>query len=408
VQGLRTLPMALRLPSSDDAALFALRVACGVGTIGLGGHALMRALNGFSPNSSMLDLFNSSDAYASAGPATVLQLANGATMAFPPGFEYQVGQEGAGDHVAKLPPGLASMDTVAANSGAPSVTPRPPVAAAPALPPNPYGAADPDPQLPSSLDKEAAAQSAYADAVAAYAAAKRSYHDDLVAAIHADGAAMDADPTASPHAMADLDARNAALAADVDAAKAAADLAAGESQYYEDWAAARDADAAARTADPFATPHGVRDLQNDAQLKADELRARVAAANAKANAAAAEKAYLDHLEAAKAEDAAARAADPNAAPHAADDVRAGAEAARQASAEEVAAANARADAARAARDPAGMAADEASAADARVEKAWYRSNAEYYAAKAEAAAAHAKAEAAAKKAYEEPWKWLKG
>jgi RsiW-degrading membrane proteinase PrsW (M82 family) len=84
VHGLRTLPMALRLPSSDDAALFALRVACGVGAIGLGGHALMRALSGFSPNSSLLDFADNTQAYGSGSPATGLQVANGAAGAMPP------------------------------------------------------------------------------------------------------------------------------------------------------------------------------------------------------------------------------------------------------------------------------------------------------------------------------------
>jgi hypothetical protein len=83
-QGLRASPAALRLPSADDAALVALRVACGVGAIGLGGHALMRGLSGFSPNSSVLDFFNATEAYASATPATTLPLANGASAAVPP------------------------------------------------------------------------------------------------------------------------------------------------------------------------------------------------------------------------------------------------------------------------------------------------------------------------------------
>jgi PrsW family intramembrane metalloprotease len=84
VYGLRTSKAALRLPSADDAALFALRAVCGVGAIGLGGHALMRSLSGVSPNSSLLDLFNGTEAYASGTPATTLQLADGASAAVPP------------------------------------------------------------------------------------------------------------------------------------------------------------------------------------------------------------------------------------------------------------------------------------------------------------------------------------
>jgi len=83
-QELRASPSMLRLPSADDAALFALRAACGVGAIGLGGYALMRGLGGFSPNSSLLDFSNQTDAYASGSPATGLQLANGAAAAVPP------------------------------------------------------------------------------------------------------------------------------------------------------------------------------------------------------------------------------------------------------------------------------------------------------------------------------------
>jgi hypothetical protein len=87
VHGLRTSKAALRLPSADDATLFALRAACGVGAVGLGGHALTRALSGFSPNSSLLDLFNDTDAYANATPATTVQLANSGAAAVPPPAE---------------------------------------------------------------------------------------------------------------------------------------------------------------------------------------------------------------------------------------------------------------------------------------------------------------------------------
>ena len=85
VNGLRTSKVALRLPSGDDAALLALRAACGVGAVGLGGHALMHALSGFSPNASLLSFFNVTDAYAGASGATGLLLADGAAAAVPPG-----------------------------------------------------------------------------------------------------------------------------------------------------------------------------------------------------------------------------------------------------------------------------------------------------------------------------------
>jgi guanyl-specific ribonuclease Sa len=120
LQGLRALPRLLRLPVGDDAALFALRVACGVGAISLGGHALMRALSGFSPNSSMLSFFNAPEAYASATPATTLQLANGAAGAVPPddGLPQQAGAVVAGFRVrAAAGAGAGSLGAAAVPVG---------------------------------------------------------------------------------------------------------------------------------------------------------------------------------------------------------------------------------------------------------------------------------------------------
>jgi hypothetical protein len=129
VHGLRTLPMLGRSPWSDDVALFTLRVACGVGSVGLGGHALMRALSGVSPNSSLLDFADHTQAYASGTPATGMQLANGAAWAIPPGFALEPGQQGTGAHGYKLPLGVVAVD--------------PDASSAAAVPPSPAGAARP-------------------------------------------------------------------------------------------------------------------------------------------------------------------------------------------------------------------------------------------------------------------------
>jgi RsiW-degrading membrane proteinase PrsW (M82 family) len=396
----------IRRPLGDDAAILGLRIACGVGALGLGGYALLRSFSVARPQYSLAlaAIDHVAQAYGSLGVDGALMYAGASAFALPPGFAFEPSAASFGApgdaHSPTLPPGVSFDDGSAARPGGANAAPRQPAAAVPALPPNPYDAADPALELPPNpydTDvEEAAAQSAYANAVAAYAAEQRSYRDDLIAAGKAD---LAAGPDADAHAAADAYARHQAdeqvLAANVDAAKAAVDLAAGHSTYEDGLAAARAADAAARAADPYATPHATRDFQNTSQLTADELRARVAAADAAAKAAAADRAYLDDLAAAKADDAAASKADPDAAPHAADDVRAAAEAARNASAAEVAAANARADAARALRDPVGVAVDEARAADARVDAAWYGSDAPYQAAKEEAAAAHARADAAA-------------
>ena len=80
---LRSLSKVPRLSVADDAAILALRIACGVGAIGLGGYALARAFSGLSPSLSLIDNVQVQAAFAQAASATSMHLANGATGAAP-------------------------------------------------------------------------------------------------------------------------------------------------------------------------------------------------------------------------------------------------------------------------------------------------------------------------------------
>jgi hypothetical protein len=80
---LRSLSKVLRLSIADDAVILALRTACGVGAIGLGGYALARAFSGLSPSLSLIDNVQVQAAFAQAASATSMHLANGATGAAP-------------------------------------------------------------------------------------------------------------------------------------------------------------------------------------------------------------------------------------------------------------------------------------------------------------------------------------
>jgi hypothetical protein len=302
VNGLRAYPTLWRFLSGDDAALFALRVACGVGAVALGGHALLRAFSGFSPNSSLLD-FHATDAYGSATPATGLQLANGSVMALPPGFALKPGGEGAGAHSGKLPPGFAFDDGLGAKPGSTNIAPRPPITAPAAseLPPNPY---DDEATRREAADDVAAA--AAAEARAADARVQENWYDtrgryeaarDEAAAAHAkaDEAAAAAKALRDPAGAAADEARVASARAEkawygsdagYNAAKDQADAAAAHASYLADLAAARAADAAARTADLNATPHAVADVQAAAEATAKALAAKAAARAADPNALA--------------------------------------------------------------------------------------------------------------------------
>jgi hypothetical protein len=106
VVGIRSWPRALGLPLGDETAILGLRIACGVGAVGLGGYALMRAFTGLSPSQSLYA--DAPSAMASGDSATALQLANGAgAMQFPPGVSYENGVTDARTSAAAVPPSPA-------------------------------------------------------------------------------------------------------------------------------------------------------------------------------------------------------------------------------------------------------------------------------------------------------------
>jgi hypothetical protein len=73
IVAVRAWPNALRLPIGDDAAIGGLRIACGVGTVALGGYALLRTFTGLSP---MQHLYNAHvvEAFIFASPVFGLVL----------------------------------------------------------------------------------------------------------------------------------------------------------------------------------------------------------------------------------------------------------------------------------------------------------------------------------------------
>ena len=62
VRGTRNLGQTSRLPIGDDAAILGLQLACGVGSVALGGFTLMRVFSGVSAGSTLLSHAHAADA----------------------------------------------------------------------------------------------------------------------------------------------------------------------------------------------------------------------------------------------------------------------------------------------------------------------------------------------------------
>jgi len=285
----RSWPAIPRLPIGDDAAISCLRIACGVGAVGLGGLTLTRVFSGLSPRFSLLHRLHAQEAFDAAPASTALQLANASVWAM-------ARNPLTGPYSPQLPRGFSSEGGVASNQRGKNMMPKPRPPAAPALPPNPYpkGTGAPPELPPNPYDAEVArdasekqradeARSDRANAEADELAARRAY-EDAQSKVTAAMSRLDPWLTTEPPD----------LLADVAAAKADYDLAVLKRTYYEQRAAffenlpaARAADAAAIAANPDAKPHAEADLR--------------AAANALPDATAAAKKKLDAAKEAAAE-----------------------------------------------------------------------------------------------------------
>jgi len=304
VVAVRTLPKSVQLPMGDEAAILGFRIISGIGGVGLGGYALMRALTGLAPTIHLLNDVHVEEAFAGGTSATSLQLANGAAAAMPPpplstGSSTYIGDvddpmfvedETADDEIPKTDeaPAEMSLDDMAAWAKEADAREAEEGAAK---------AADSAAAAAAASDAADAADARYQAARDEFDAAHASYEADIDAARVADDAARIADPDATPHTAADVQAQAEATAKElyeqVENAKAdAADAryeaardedAAAHASYEADMAAARAADAAARAADPSATPHAAADVQAAAEITARELNEKVGTAKAAAD-----------------------------------------------------------------------------------------------------------------------------
>jgi RsiW-degrading membrane proteinase PrsW (M82 family) len=80
----RNLPRALSLPRGDDAAIMSLGIACGLGSVGLGGFALFQMLNGAPPGTSLLFNAHAADAANQMGADEGAMVADSAEAFAPP------------------------------------------------------------------------------------------------------------------------------------------------------------------------------------------------------------------------------------------------------------------------------------------------------------------------------------
>jgi RsiW-degrading membrane proteinase PrsW (M82 family) len=86
-RGARNLGKTSQLPIGDDAAILGLQLACGVGSVALGGFTLMRVFSGISVGSTLLSHAHASDAANRLTPGSGVSVSNsgGAFDSEPPG-----------------------------------------------------------------------------------------------------------------------------------------------------------------------------------------------------------------------------------------------------------------------------------------------------------------------------------
>jgi RsiW-degrading membrane proteinase PrsW (M82 family) len=327
-RGARNLGKTSRLPIGDDAAILGLQLACGVGSVALGGFTLMRVFSGVSVGSTLLSHAHAADAANRLTPGSGVSVSNSGGAFDPP------------------PPSL-DLPNPAPNSASPNGSPdsQPSTDDQPAPPPRRQP--PPPPQLTPQQKADLAA------AAAARAAAQ-----------------ADADAAAAQQAR--VDAINAEDAADIKRATT-------DHGVDPDVAAARqrthDAEARSEAADNKSMLDGDDPWDPNAKAESDAAhKSEQAAHDAEDDA---ERSYEEQQKADA--DAAKAAADQ--AQSAQDAANAKAEAAHDAAAKA-------ANDAKAVSDPEGAAADAAAKnyadAQARESKAWYGHDDDAYQAAREA------------------------
>jgi len=75
-RGARNLGKTSRLPIGDDAAILGLQLACGIGSVALGGFTLMRVFSGVSVGSTLLSHAHASDAANRLTPGSGVSVSN--------------------------------------------------------------------------------------------------------------------------------------------------------------------------------------------------------------------------------------------------------------------------------------------------------------------------------------------
>jgi hypothetical protein len=305
----RAWPTVLRLPIGDDAAMFGLRMACGVGAVTLGAFALMRGIGGLSPERSLFR-FHVLEAFDTATALAALQLANAAAAGAPPPLS--PAHKGPKTASPASQPHTSALDAIAA-----AVANDAPIAAAqsldaPELTPDELAAwaADGDTReaeefAAATAADARAADTRAADAFDAWSRAEKAMVDQAKVATEAGktgtqgnstpeerarfleaSRALDEATTVENSALAtqiaaDRDAAAAHARADVAAAERASDQA--HEKYESDLAVAQAADAAAIAADPDAAPHAARDVSLAATDTAKQLQKALADAKQRAS-----------------------------------------------------------------------------------------------------------------------------
>ena len=176
--GVRNWSAISRLPIGDDVANIALQLACGIGSVALGGFTLMRVVGGLSAGSNLIGSAHGADAANRMKVPDGMTLSNSAGAVVPP----RPGQT--------LPGEAAASNTKA--------SPTPDAESAP--PPIPQAPPKPKPQLPAppkSNPYDDAARHAEARAAQAEADAREA-QEFRQKAIRAQDAADIANSTADP------------------------------------------------------------------------------------------------------------------------------------------------------------------------------------------------------------------
>jgi RsiW-degrading membrane proteinase PrsW (M82 family) len=164
VLGTRNLGKASRLPIGDDAAILGLQLACGIGSVALGGFTLLRVFSGVSAGSTLLSHAHAADAANRLKPGGGVSVANSGGAFDPP------------------PPSLDLPDSSPSSSSSDGSTDSPP-AADKAPPPPPKRQPPPPPPQPTpqeKADRAAAAAAAAAAQADADAAAAQQHRIDAI------------------------------------------------------------------------------------------------------------------------------------------------------------------------------------------------------------------------------------